>query len=364
MTAFLKGFFLTVFLGYGGLVLLNALIDPVDILGISPLPYEGVPNPRFHKIEYLKQHHDRYDTYLFGSSRIGMINPKTVETHLPGSRVYNMTCNSCNQYEYLHHLKFMLQQGFEIKTLFLQVDLSDIDHYAVRQDDFTARIHPETIGENQLLFYLDYLTTLSFTLMKEKIQNNLKHKLPELLSDGMDDTSEKEAAIQADAEGFYKQAFNGRLKIPQIAMTPVGIQRETRDALREFIQLCRENQIQLHVFTTPHHHRFLLAYHPDDYYGLLTYLSSLTTFTDFSGINRVTHESRNYYEKNHYRVHVGDWIVQSLLTSDRYFGKDVTPESLSGVIAERDVALKAFLTEKNLPLPNSWAASPSVKPGS
>ena len=111
MISYLKYCILSTGLIYGSFVTVNILLDPLHFLGTSILPVKGAGNPRFDKIEYLKDHHQNFNTYIFGSSRAGALNPQEVNRLLPGAKTYNMTCNSCNQYENILHLRYFLKIG-------------------------------------------------------------------------------------------------------------------------------------------------------------------------------------------------------------------------------------------------------------
>ena len=80
-----------------------------DYYGVSnptnPRQHSGY-NQRFVVVEYMLKNLDKYDTLLFGSSRLQFINP----LHIKERKAYNMTVAEGIPHEYLLMLKLFLKK--------------------------------------------------------------------------------------------------------------------------------------------------------------------------------------------------------------------------------------------------------------
>ncbi len=353
MISYLKYCILSTGLIYGSFVTVNILLDPLHFLGTSILPVKGAGNPRFDKIEYLKDHHQNFNTYIFGSSRAGALNPQEVNRLLPGAKTYNMTCNSCNQYENILHLRYFLKNGYPVKNILLMVEIYHINVWKVRQDDFTAKVHPEVTGESVLLFNLDYATSIAPPLISKVITNNINGTQRVFAKDGLIDFSRKEKLIAQGHEEYIERVF-GHDKPPSRAPEDREQKPQPMQALAEIVELAKDNDINLFVFFAPNHHSYINSYSIDDYIAFLRKIVSITDFWDFGGLNSVTTDNHNYYEQSHFRYSVGDQVLEILLNDKAsadadypWFGQLVTGENIESVVKRKRDEYNNFIAERN-----------------
>jgi hypothetical protein len=78
----------------------------------------------------------------------------------------------------------------------------------------------------------------------------------------------------------------------------------------------------------------------------------MTDFYDFSGLNSVTLNNLNYYEKNHYRYLVGNMIVKRIFGCGNInipddFGVLVTKNNINEHIKKQRWELENYLANKN-----------------
>lgn len=152
--------------------ILNFVIDPFSVFHSNIMPYDYEINERFNKIRHLDQHHSRYNSYLFGSSRTGTTSPDLVEHYIPGSKFYNLTVAGCNQYDNQLLLEYFLEKKYPIKHIFLQIDISDIYGYKAPEGNYNAKHHPHVTHTSTMAYYLTYLTILPVKRFIEKIKVN------------------------------------------------------------------------------------------------------------------------------------------------------------------------------------------------
>ena len=123
---YLRTFLFLSFLWLAIIPLANYFIDPYGIFGSNFFKYSYQKNERFIKIEYLKKKHAEFNGYIFGSSRIGGLNPTLLKQYIDDGRFYNLYVSGGNQWDNLEHLKYMLRNNYDIKYIYLQVDLEPL----------------------------------------------------------------------------------------------------------------------------------------------------------------------------------------------------------------------------------------------
>ena len=68
------------------MVVVPVTIDPYNVFHVENIRDNGIePNKNFLKTEYVIRHPDRFDAFLFGSSRVSSIHSDRIE----GYRCYN-----------------------------------------------------------------------------------------------------------------------------------------------------------------------------------------------------------------------------------------------------------------------------------
>ena len=144
---------------YIGMV--NYIVDPFNIFHTKFLKEQFQMNERFMKIEYLEENKNKYNSYMFGSSRIGTTPPSVIDKYLESAKFYNFTVSSANLYDYLMHLKYFIKSEYPIKNLYLQIDIDNISSYSRSESDYLRKLHPFVLEENLEKYYLSYFHVLA-----------------------------------------------------------------------------------------------------------------------------------------------------------------------------------------------------------
>lgn len=329
---------------------LNYAIDPFDVFHTKFLKRQFQMNERFMKVEFLEKNNNKYNSYMLGSSRIGTTNPKDIEKYIPNSKFYNFTISSSTQYDNLIHLQYFLRKGYEVKNLYLQVDIPDnLLTYKMEDSDFLRKPHPYIFNESLSKYYLQYLTVLPYNNIKGKLQLNIQGKddaVYDLENTGMWFRHYKEDAIKEDPEKFIKGEPS--LNENKINRTIKGLKTdENVAALKEIKNLCDKNNINLYVFIAPHNYNLMNTIQTVSYFDYLKKISDVVDFWDFSGYNSVTLDNKNYYESSHYRGIVGTLISQRIFNDTTVevpsdFGRFVTKNNIHEHINYLDNQIKAY----------------------
>lgn len=109
-------FFLWIFLL---MVVVPVTIDPYNVFHVENIRDNGVePNKNFLKTEYVIRHPEKFDAFLFGSSRVSSIHSDKIESY----RCYNMTYSEGVPKEHLDDLRAMLENGVRPRMVMVGVD--------------------------------------------------------------------------------------------------------------------------------------------------------------------------------------------------------------------------------------------------
>jgi hypothetical protein len=314
--------------------IINYIVDPFNIFNTQYLPYQFQRNERFIKIAYLDKHHNHFNSYLIGSSRIGTTNPEILNSYISGSKFYNMTLSSATLADELRHIKYMIKARYEIKNIYLQVDLNNnMTSYLYPNSDYLRKPHPHVVGNSLPLYYLDYLLNPFPSNIKGKILKNIEGKNDDNynLILGNWTRPEKDTKIRLNCANFIKSepTFNINVQ-PKVKNTYTKI---NMIALKSIIELCKKNNINLIIFTTPHNHNYLDIIYEKEYYTFLKELLAITDYWDFSGYNSITMNDCNYYDSSHYRPEIGNLIAAKIFNDKHIpipsdFGAFVTQNNI------------------------------------
>jgi len=298
------------------LMFTNYIIDPFNIFNSGFLKYPFQINERFVKVEYLTKNHQKYNSYMFGSSRIGTTDTSTIEQYIPNSKFYNFTISTASQYDNYQHLKYMLNHNFLIKNIYLQIDIKNflLDNKPI-QGDFLRQLHPAVVNKNKYLYFLNYLTILPIDNIKKKLKiNYIDHSKAtefDINGTGRWYVHWKDKLIKENPKQFIKNEESLNINKITRKHKDIYIKNNTNN-LKKIVKLCKENNINLIVFTTPHNYNMMNGFYLEDYYKVLTSISEIVSFWDFSGYTQITCDNRNYYEKSHYLPKLGEKIAKTI----------------------------------------------------
>ncbi len=313
----------------GVIVAVNCTVDTYGILRSDFSRQFQEPNHRFVKIKYLLGHKDKYDAFLFGSSRVLHIDNKKIGN----GRCYNMGYSEGVPAEHLDHIRFLLKNGVPIRNLIIALD------------DFSGRVDPDThradllrqphyliSGKSLISFYSEYFVKASrfVTYLSRYIRHNYaKRKDPsakvivyDMYDSGREICPNCDKEIESDIE---KHIHDPKFQKPY--HYDGDSTARTLESLRALVSLAREKNIALTVFVNPIHQTTYLDTDLPLFFSFKQKLAGITDYYDFSGLNTITTNNYYYYEASHFRERVGDMMLK------RMFGyPEVTVPSDFGVL--------------------------------
>lgn len=310
------------------MAVLPVAIDPYNVFHVENIRDNGVePNKNFVKTEYISKNPDKFDAFLFGSSRVSCIHSEKI----PGYRCYNMTYSEGVPKEHYDNLCVMLEHGVEPRLVIVGLDnIAFLVDPKVHEENRQRIPHPTTEW-GKLRFYLQYLEpvmaleSLEVTYFQPRTvayDRNL-YETGWTLDYGVSSSTDWTRA-QADWTFQYES------RIP-----------EALEEIRRLKELCDEHGIELIIFTNPMHPLTFRKSVEHGYGEFLRGLAGITPFYNFSGINDITADNENFLETSHYKPHVGDLIMEVLFQGEndpsleaQGFGMYVTQDNVEEFLKE------------------------------
>lgn len=313
----------------------NVVVDNNGIIRTDFRKQIVEPNRQYIKMKYLLAHPDRFDSFVFGSSRVNSIDI----TRTPPGRFYNMTYSEGVPEEHLANIRMMLRHGIRIRHILL-----GLDDFSSRVDpsrhlsELLRQPHPEISGKSMLKFYSEYYIKISRFLSNldryitfhylTGPDHELKKYTFDIYANGRAFCSTCDDDIERDPDTYRKDPkfldpfhYDGNHIEPALA------------AIAELKELSRVAGFQLTVFINPIHHTTYLDTDLELFARFKRGLARITDYYDFSGLNSVTRDNYNYYETSHYRPFIGDKMLARMFGSP----KVAVPEDFGVLVTSKNV---------------------------
>jgi len=117
----MKAFIKSIILFTLPLLLMPAMIYTVDPFGIFRDDFSQQvvePNQRYAKMKWLSEEKRDFDSFIFGSSKVGNIDSRKLQ----GGNYYNMTYSMGLPYEWMQDAKQLYETGYNIENIVICLD--------------------------------------------------------------------------------------------------------------------------------------------------------------------------------------------------------------------------------------------------
>lgn len=328
-------------------VVLPIYVDPFNVFHyrhIRSTPVE--PNKNYIKMKYIIENPKKFSGFIFGSSRVGQINPEKI----PGGKIYNMTYSMGVPSEHLANLRTMLANNAHPSIVYIGVD--DFSIYEVSENHIMQplRCPYEYLASNPEHFYSLYMNPQDTLNTLWIMLTNPAHSVK-------------------DIDTFYNKGWNGaygrKTKIPlaEIKYTKYTrsygdeesdrkMMKRTLNDMREIMSLCNMNGIKTVIFTNPLYYEFYMKAMDRNYADFLEGLAEITDFYNFSSLNSITLDRNNYIDVSHYMSEIGDIMINVMCNGKSYpelqrqgFGVKVTRENVKEFVSMLRSQAENFRTE-------------------
>jgi hypothetical protein len=296
------------------LVLVNCLIDPYGLFRTDFSKQFQEPNQNFAKTKFILNHKDRYDSFLFGSSRVIYID----NTKIRNGTYYNYWYSEGVPKEHLDNIRLLVENNVGIRNILIGLD--DFSYLVTPEAHLTNLLrqpHPLVTGKRPEVFYTEYfvrLTNLGSSVRKYFLHNVLKKgrmiengivfdvdQTGRMLCRVCDDLIEKDRERHVQDEKFSRPTHYEGNNL-----------ENTLDAIRGIVELAKEQNINLVFFINPIHKTTYLDTNLVQFFTFKRELAAITDFWDFSGLNSITTNNYYYHETSHYRDRVGDMMLERM----------------------------------------------------
>ena len=306
-------------------------------------------NQHIYNPEYIFRNPERFDSFIFGSSRIAVIDPAKI----CGRNFYNMSYSQGLPSEHLAILKTFIRKGIRIKTVVIGLDEFCFTTSSREHEKQLLRImHPSVTGRSLsdtfFTFFLRMPKLFEISNGMELLFNNGGRKKFLVNDKGLQLTwAEKEKEIVLSGKPLFT---NDTIESSPI-IYDTKLVDEVFTQIEELILLSKKNNFSLIFFFNPSNSNSYINKYANSLFPIKSRLASLTDFYDFSGLNPVTLNNLDYYDDSHYRYFVGDMIVKKIFPCDnlndlRDFGVLVTKKNVNKHIQNQKLEIEKYLSDE------------------
>ncbi|VAW73824.1 hypothetical protein MNBD_GAMMA12-3696 [hydrothermal vent metagenome] len=286
---------------------INYLIDPYQIFHTNILLPSSTSNERFNKVEYLLKNKQKYNSFLLGSSRMGVFHPQWF--NYKGYQFYNLSVFSGDAKDSLQMLTLLKKKGVKVKKVVVGLDLFPfIEKQRLRPA--SLQHHPQVAKIDNFDFYVKQLFSASFYQSYLKIEQHYgERSFTFNYTTGQWSLNAFDRLRQKDPKQYQRIFFKKSLKPP----LNVIFQEKRFTELNQLIVWLNKYNIQaeffIHPFSQLHQNHFTHNTFKKLHQRIKILIPNVI---DFSGKKDWTHNTNNYYERIHYRTKLAKTIAIKL----------------------------------------------------
>ena len=298
----------------------------IDCYGIFTSDYNKVgqeTNNNFIKTKYIIENPEKFDSFIFGSSRVEYIPVENLQC----GKFYNMTYVQGIPSEWLDTIKTFKENNVNMKNIIIAID------------DFSATIFPEEHKNSpNLLSYSDINNNISNIIKYYLLKNPFDERSKTILKSGrasnvnIEDTGR---VVRIDDESFYSSDEHLNKEMFQRPTILGNYENNRIDEviieIQEIKKLCDDNNIELTVIFNPLHITTYENQNKEKLSEFKSRLAEIIDYWDFNNINEVTTNNYYWYETSHYREIVGAMILKTIYGNE-YNGEIDIPDDFGVLI--------------------------------
>ena len=259
----------------------------IDCYGIFTSDYNKVgqeTNNNFIKSKYIIENPEKFDSFIFGSSRVEYIPVENLQC----GKFYNMIYVQGIPSEWLDTIKTFKENNVNMKNIIIAID------------DFSATIFPEEHKNSpNLLSYSDINNNISNIIKYYLLKNPFDERSKAILKNGRASNVNIEGTgrvVRIDDESFYSSDDHLNKEMFQ-RPTILGNYENNRideviREIQEIKKLCNDNNIELTVIFNPLHITTYENQNKEKLSEFKSRLAEIIDYWDFNNINEVT--TNNY----------------------------------------------------------------------
>jgi hypothetical protein len=283
----------------------------------------------------------RFDSFLFGSSRVGVIDVNKI----PAGKFYNMSYSVGMLSQHLAILKAFVQRGIKIKSVVIGLDEFCFNRPSSVDEKTLVRImHPDVSDKSRAKIFFMYFfrkpDLTEITKWKDRVLSGIREGRVIISDCGVNlGWIKKDTFINEKGSPIFEFSIH---KYEPILYGQKELDAAFHD-IRELISLAQVQHFSITFFITPFYYQKYLN-NAEALLVVKEKLARLTSFYDFSGFNSVTINPMDYFEESHYRYKIGDMIIS------RIYGHDIAavPRDFGVLVTQHNVAQHISLQKKQI----------------
>ncbi|UOY06085.1 hypothetical protein L0P88_19430 [Muricauda sp. SCSIO 64092] len=329
-----------------GVIAYNIIIDPYGVIRSDMSKQRIEPNQHYLKVKHILNNPKKYDSYLFGSSRVGKIDVRNIKDDY---KWYNMSYSQGVPGEHLSELKMFLENNVDIKNIW--IGLEETSYLVDKQ------LHKSQANRKSYVNTWDPLLSYYFLKPSPEIYRQIAEANKATFFTTYDELYKSGVPIPKNVDQWIENNIETHRNLPKFKQ-PSWNNNEYNERidlaikeLQEIVSICKKNEINLKLFINPIFVTTYLKQDKEEFFRFLRALSKISDFYDFSGVNKISTDPYFYYEASHYRPMIGDSIIKVLtkavpIKGVKSFGNLVTQKNIDAVLEEKAHEIETY-TGKN-----------------
>lgn len=294
------------------LLLINFFIDAYGIFGKN-MKYQILePNKNYIKTKYILRNKSKYDSFIFGSSRVGMIPTEKIQEY----KFYNMTYSEGLPNEWLNTLKTFVENDIKIKMVLIGID--DISFKVDYKEHFNQ---PMRLPYQNLISYKEIFKNYLFINPKNEYNSETLKKIRKksynedyinIYTTGSNISKE---SLKFDKE--IEKNIEHHVKKDIFLETSYGNKKfinidKNIETLKNIEDLCIKNGIEIIFIFNPLHSTAFINNNEKEYIAIKEkiFKTLKSDIYDFSSNNSISKNNYYWYETSHFRSIVGEMILK------------------------------------------------------
>lgn len=322
--SWIRGFFLIPTTLIGIILMVNIMIDPYSMTGYNlfNIPNKFARDDRVEKVAKLKTD-KAYDTIILGSSRVYGTNPLMAAHYLGGS-TFNAGVGTARSEDHLGFILLLKRLNKLPKNIIIGLDFYSFNEELSTNKYFLKNQDLNFISANpsQTDMIANFLSIDAFRASVKTLENFLgsTENEPRFDKHGASNHASKVFSFVApiDHGRTYSQAklIKELNFIKTISYERISFKR--LDYLKEIVLTCKENSINLYLFTTPLHGELLSRVEADKSLNKTLQrwkasLEEMAPYYDFLLHNEIIDNTVYFDNLTHMNVVTGNLIYARIL---------------------------------------------------
>ncbi len=296
-------------------------LDPMRVVKNyeSPLLKGPLINDRVFQARWLEKHKLNYNSYIFGSSRSKAFHTKDWKKYIEKNAIpFHMGVNDETIYGIEKKIKFLLKKNYEINNVLLILDHRVLSR-SKPMETHLFRDPPQYTGETFMSFYKRFVIAFlnpSFlkSFYKYKTSGEINGRMMMNLDFKYNNKTadcyylEYETQLKKNEDAFYEKyntVFYERKQSKPVAI----IDKQSLQILQSIGKILNSLNVNYKVVINPWYDQKKLDTAD---LNVLTSIFKKENVFDYSGVNDITNNKRNYYESKHFRPFVGKQILKEI----------------------------------------------------